>query len=54
MPTFIAKLTSKVLLIFELEGLQGVEAYAKANRIPIEVCRKLITDYLATDRDVIG
>lgn len=43
------KLTSKVLLILELEGWQG-ENYAKANRVPIDVCRKIVADYLATDR----
>lgn len=50
MPDLTAKLTSKILLIFELEGWQGVESYAKANGIPLEVCRKIIADYLATDR----
>jgi hypothetical protein len=38
------------MLIFELEGWQGVENYAKSNRIPLDVCRKIISDYLATDR----
>ena len=50
MPDLTAKLTSKIVLIFELEGCQGVESYAKANRIPLEVCSKIIADYLATDR----
>ena len=50
MPDRPAKLTSRLLLVFELKGWQGVEKYAKANQIPLEVCRKLIADYLATDR----
>lgn len=50
MTDLTAKLRSKILLIFELEGLQGIEDYARANRIPLDVCRKLISDYLATDR----
>ena len=50
MPDLTAKLTSKILLIFELEGWQGVEDYAKANRLPLDVCRKMVADYLATDR----
>jgi len=50
MPDLPPKLTSRLLLTFELEGWQGVESYAKANQIPLDVCRKIITDYLATGR----
>jgi hypothetical protein len=50
MPDLTAKLASRILLIFELEGWQGVEVYAKANRIRLDDCHKIIADYLATDR----
>jgi len=50
MPEPPSKLTSRLLLVFELEGWQGVENYARANQIPLDVCRKIIADYLATDR----
>lgn len=50
MPDLTAKLASRILLIFELEVGQGVENYAKDNRVPLDVCRKIVSDYLATDR----
>lgn len=50
MPEITTKLTSKILLTFELDGMQGVENYAKTYRIHLDLGRKAISDYLATDR----
>jgi hypothetical protein len=37
MPEQQSKLISKVVLIFEMQGIHAVEQYAKANNIPLEV-----------------
>ena len=47
MPDNNTKLLGAIILIYEMEGLAGVERYAEANHIPADVCRKLLNDYLA-------
>ena len=42
---FTAKLREKLAIIYEMEGMAGVESYAKANRIPVDVCRRLLDAY---------
>ena len=46
MPEQHSKLISKIVLLFEMQGMQAVEQYAKANDIPLAVCRKIVDDYL--------
>jgi hypothetical protein len=41
-----SELISKVVLMFEMQGIQVVEQYAKANAIPLAVCPKIVDDYL--------
>jgi hypothetical protein len=43
---FTSKLLLKLVIIYEMDGMDEVEKYAKANNIPIEVCRKMIEDYV--------
>jgi len=46
MTEYTSKLLGIILVIYEMEGLEGVEKYAEANHIPIGVCRKLLNEYL--------
>ena len=46
MPEQHSKLISRVVLLFEMHGMQAVEQYAKANSISLTVCRKIVDDYL--------
>jgi hypothetical protein len=46
LPNFTSKLLLKLVIIFEMDGMDEVEKYAKANNIPIEVCRKMFEDYV--------
>jgi hypothetical protein len=47
MPKYASKLL-KIVLLYELDGMDSVEKYAKANSIPFDVCRKMIEDYVLT------
>ena len=38
-------LAQKLLIIYETEGREAVEAYARKNHIPLAVCTKIISDY---------
>ena len=51
MPDYVSKLRSQVVLLFELEGWEGVEEYAKANGIPVNVCRKLLDKHLLDESE---
>ena len=46
MPEQQPTLISRVILIFEMQGIQAVERYAKANNIPLDVCLKIVDEYL--------
>ncbi len=46
MANFTSKLLLKLVIIYEMDGMDEVEKYANANNIPIEVCRKMIEDYV--------
>jgi len=48
MPDYTSKLLLKLVIIFEMDGMEEVERYAKANNIPVDVCRSLIEDYVLT------
>ena len=45
MPNTIPKLHETLAIIYEMEGTAGVENYAKANHIPVKVCRRLLDAY---------
>jgi len=47
MPDYTSKLLGIIVIIYEMEGLQGVEKYAETHHIPVAVCRKLLNEYLA-------
>lgn len=38
-------LAQKLLIIYEMEGREAVETYARKNGIPLAVCTKIISDY---------
>lgn len=40
-----SKLAEMLVIIFEMDGHEGVERYARDNGIPLAVCRKIIADY---------
>ncbi len=44
---FTSRLRQALVIIFEMEGMAGVETYARDNRIPLNVCRKLVAAYQA-------
>ncbi len=46
MADYASKLLSQIVLLFELSGWECVETYAKANGIPVTICRKLLDEYL--------
>ena len=48
MPDYTSKLLLKLVIIFEMDGMGEVERYAKANTIPVDVCRSLVEDYVLT------
>jgi hypothetical protein len=48
MPDYVSKLLLQVVMLYELEGWEGVEKYAKANGIPVNACRKLLDTYVLT------
>jgi hypothetical protein len=45
MPDTTSKLAAKLLIIYEMDGRDAVEQYARRNGIPLAVCRKIISDY---------
>ena len=45
MPSTTSRLAEKLLIIFEMEGVEAVKAYARQNGIPLAVSRKIIADY---------
>lgn len=45
MPNTTSKLTEKLLIIYEMDGREAVEKYARANGIPLAVCHKIISDH---------
>lgn len=45
MPSATSKLAEKLLIIYEMEGREAVETYARKNGIPLAVCSKIISDY---------
>jgi hypothetical protein len=40
-----SKLSEMLVIIFEMDGHEGVERYARESGIPLAVCRKIIADY---------
>jgi hypothetical protein len=48
------KLHETLAIIYEMEGMAGVEKYAKANHIPMSVRRKLVAAYEASQRKPNG
>ena len=42
MPNAIPKLSETLAIIYEMEGIAGVENYARVHHIPMSVCRKLV------------
>jgi hypothetical protein len=45
MQTHTSKLAEKLLIIYEMDGREAVEQYARQNCIPLAVCSKIISDY---------
>ncbi len=45
MPDHSSKLAEKLLIIYEMDGREAVEQYARANGIPLAVCHKIVADY---------
>jgi len=41
-----SRLLLKLVIIYEMDGMDEVENYAKANNIPLDVCKKMIEDYV--------
>lgn len=46
MPDHVPKLLLQVVLLYELDGWEGVEKYAKKHGIPVNICRKLLDEYV--------
>ena len=42
MQNYTSKLREIIVIIYEMDGLDAVEAYAKEHGIPVYVCRRLI------------
>jgi len=45
MRDYTSKLTSQLVIIYEMDGHAGVEQYARENGIPLAVCRRIIAKY---------
>ena len=54
MTNTIPKLHETLAIIYEMEGMAGVEKYARANHIPMSICRRLIATYEASQRKPNG
>lgn len=39
MPDYVPNLLLQVVMLYELDGWEGVEKYARDNGIPVNVCR---------------
>jgi hypothetical protein len=46
MPDHVPKLLLQVVLLYELDGWEGIEKYAKEHGIPVNICRKLLDEYV--------
>ena len=46
MPDYVSKLLQQVAMLYELEGWEGVEKYAKEHGIPVNICRKLLDTHV--------
>ena len=46
MPDYVPSLLLQVVMLYELDGWEGVEKYARDNGIPVNVCRKLLDEYV--------
>lgn len=49
MPDYTSKLIEKLVIIYEMEGMDAVEEYAKQHGIPVYVCRRLIEEAESLD-----
>jgi hypothetical protein len=49
MRDFTSKLRNKLVIIYEMEGMAGVERYAYDHHIPVDVCRMLVAEYVTAD-----
>lgn len=49
MPDHVPKLLLQVVLLYELDGWEGVEKYAKEHGIPVDICRKLLDEYVLNE-----
>ena len=55
MQDYTSKLREMIVIIYEMDGLDAVEAYAKEHGIPVYVCRRLIVQSEAANgSDVAG
>lgn len=53
MPDYTSKLIEKLVIIYEMDGMDAVEAYATEHGIPISVCRSLIEEYEAANETLL-
>lgn len=49
MPDHVPKLLLQVVLLYELDGWEGVEKYAREHGIPVNICRKLLDEYVLNE-----
>ena len=54
MQNYTSKLRDIIVIIYEMDGLNAVEAYAKEHGIPVYVCRRLIVQYEAAKRSDVA
>lgn len=47
MQDYTSKLRGIIVILYEMDGLDTVEAYAKEHGIPVYVCRRFIVEYEA-------
>lgn len=45
MHDYTSKLVDQLVIIYEMDGHTGVEAYAREHGIPLAVCRRIIANY---------
>jgi hypothetical protein len=50
MPDYVPSLLLQVVMLYELDGWEGVEKYARDNGIPVNVCRKVLDEYVLDTR----
>ena len=52
MLNYTSKLIEKLVIIYEMDGIDAVEEYAREHGIPVYVCQKMLEEYEAAKAEL--